>query len=106
MAGALESTYYDVGGEKSAFLPKVWGEVTKCWDALPYFRVHRYHIEDPNDVVLKRMRRRIGSNPRHNANVQLRDSDVVMRPKPLVEAVGAAIKQLEKDSTRYVQQVE
>jgi len=100
MAGPPEFNYEDESGlvvNVSAHAPP-FRELNNCWDSVGYFKVHRYHVTDAADIIVKPISadRAKRAQRTERAAIRLRDADIVLRAEPFVRVVAEAVAQLQQ----------
>lgn len=94
LAGPLEGPHADEEGLVSEVTNSFW-EAETCWDDVPYFRVHRYHVTDPADIDFKPLiAARVSDRREFDAMRRLRDADVTLTSEKLVAVMQDAVRDL------------
>ena len=92
LAGPLEIPHKDESGRVTR-VKHLFREEASCWDFVPNFTVHRYHVTDVADIDFKPLQAsRATENAGADAMNRLRDADVTLRPKQFLELLEKAVQ--------------
>lgn len=92
LAGPLEKKYKDETGLEVK-VDNLFREENTCWDDVPYFKVHKYHVTSAADIHFNPLQgTRATGNAKRDAENRLRDSDVTLRKKQFLKLLKTAVR--------------